>query len=128
MYLEEEYLSLAGHEIIAKAFDGEQAVEIFRELTDLPDVIIMDHRMPLKDGLTACKEILNINPDILIIFVSADFAIKDTAIENGAHAFFSKPIDYEILVEEINNLFIPTALTPTPKIIPEHLLNEAKYK
>ena len=107
MYLVEEYLSLAGHEVIAKANDGEQAVEIYRELTDnrLPDVIIMDHRMPLKDGLTACKEILNINPEAIIIFVSADFAIKDKAIENGAHAFFAKPIDYEILVEEINNLF-----------------------
>ena len=106
MYLEEEYLSLAGHEIVAKAYDGEQAVEIFRELTDLPDVIILDHRMPLKDGLAACKEILNINPEAFIIFVSADFAIKDKAIDSGAHAFFAKPIDYEILVEEINNLSI----------------------
>ncbi|MHA1450476.1 MAG: response regulator [Candidatus Hodarchaeales archaeon] len=106
MCIIEEYLMLAGHEIVAKAYDGEQALVVFRKLIHVLDVIIMDHSMPRKNGLAACKEIFDIKPDIIVILVSADFSIKDKAIKSGVHAFFTKPVNYDILLAEINKLYI----------------------
>ena len=37
-----------------------------------PDLIILDYHMPIKNGLDAAKEILEINPKQKIIFISAD--------------------------------------------------------
>ena len=47
----------------------------------------MDHRMPSKDGIEVTEEILSINPNTKIIFVSADYSIRDKALEVGAIDF-----------------------------------------
>ena len=54
----------------------------------------MDHRMPSKDGIEVTEEILSINPNTKIIFVSADYSIRDKALEVGAIDFLEKPIDF----------------------------------
>ncbi|MCK4780158.1 MAG: response regulator, partial [Candidatus Lokiarchaeota archaeon] len=41
----EQFLQLEGHEIVAKAFNGEQALEIYKGFENYPDIILMDHRM-----------------------------------------------------------------------------------
>ena len=83
----EKYLTILGHEIVAKAYNGEEAVKIFQEFRKSPDLILMDHRMPKKDGLTAAKEILRANNESKIIFFSADYSIKDKALALGAKYF-----------------------------------------
>ncbi|MGD9505183.1 MAG: response regulator [Syntrophobacteraceae bacterium] len=59
-------LSDAGHEVVGKAKDGLEAVELYRELR--PDIVTMDITMRGKDGITAAKEILALDPDARIIF------------------------------------------------------------
>lgn len=71
-----QFLVIDGHEVISKAYNGEEAVEIFKKMSIKPDIILMDHRMLVKNGLETTEEILSINPDIKIIFVSADYTIK----------------------------------------------------
>jgi CheY-like chemotaxis protein len=44
------------------------------------DVVILDHKIPKKDGLQAAKEILDINPEQRIIFASA--YVKETLTES----------------------------------------------
>jgi DNA-binding NtrC family response regulator len=61
----------------------------------------MDHRMPSKDGLTVTNEILSINPNCKIIFVSADYTVRDKALEIGAVDFIEKPIDFTSLFKII---------------------------
>ena len=93
----EQFLKLEGHEIVAKAFNGEEALELYKTLQNAPDIILMDHRMPLKNGLEVTKELLTINPNINIVFISADYAIREKAIEAGAIDFLEKPIDFSTL-------------------------------
>ena len=90
-------MKLEGHEIVAKAFNGEEAIDIYKNLQNAPDIILMDHRMPSKDGVEVTEEILSINPNCKIIFVSADYSVRDKALEVGAIDFLEKPIDFNTL-------------------------------
>ena len=93
----EKYLTILGHEIVAKAYNGEEAVKLFHEFRNSPDLILMDHRMPKKDGLTAAKEILSANNNSKIIIFSADYSIKDRALALGAKYFLEKPFQLDRL-------------------------------
>ena len=97
----EQFLKLEGHEIVAKAFNGEEALELYKTFQNAPDIILMDHRMPLKNGLEATKEILAINPSNNIIFISADYTVREKALEAGAIHFLEKPIDFSTLFKII---------------------------
>ncbi len=100
----EKFLTVLGHEIVAKAYNGEEAVKLFREFRNIPDLILMDHRMPKKDGLTATKEILRFNHSSKIIFISADYSIKDRALALGAKYFIEKPFKLDELSKMIEKI------------------------
>lgn len=100
----EKFLTIIGHEIIAKAYNGEEAVKIFHEFQKIPDLILMDHRMPKKDGLTAAREILKINSNSKIIFFSADYSIKNEALALGAKYFLEKPFKLDKLSDIIEKI------------------------
>jgi len=57
--LYEKALSLKGYNVLDSARDGQEAVQMYNAFKDKPDIIIMDHRMPIKNGIKATKEILN---------------------------------------------------------------------
>lgn len=97
-------LNFNDFQIVGKAQNGQEAVSMYQTLTIKPDVIIMDHRMPVKNGLDASKEILQINSNALIIFASADKNIKSSAIAIGATLFLSKPFSCETLVKCLNDV------------------------
>ncbi len=90
----ERILELGGHSVVRKAYNGAQALEQFAKLIPPPDVILMDHRMPVLDGITATKEILKIDAFAKIFFISADDSVRQKAIDSGALEFFLKPITF----------------------------------
>lgn len=100
----DKYLTILGHEIVATAYNGEDAVKIFHEFQTIPDLILMDHRMPKKDGLTAAKEILKANNRSKIIFFSADYSIKEKALALGAKYFLEKPFQLDKLSNIIKKI------------------------
>src|SRR5690242_12768206 len=59
-------LTDAGHEVVGKAKDGNEAVDLYRDAR--PDVVTMDITMRGRDGISAAKEILAIDPKASIIF------------------------------------------------------------
>jgi two-component system chemotaxis response regulator CheY len=59
-------LQEAGHDVVAKAKDGNEAVELYRQIR--PDVVTMDITMRGKDGITAAQEILALDPRATIVF------------------------------------------------------------
>jgi response regulator of citrate/malate metabolism len=61
----------------------------------------MDHRMPVKNGLETTKDILTINPNCNIIFISADYSVIDKALEMGAVDFLKKPVDFNAMIKLI---------------------------
>lgn len=91
-----EMLADAGHEIIAEASNGQEAVNLAEELH--PDLVIMDVKMPVMDGLQAASMIAekDIAPVILLTAYSQqDIVAKAT--EAGVIAYLVKPIREEQL-------------------------------
>lgn len=101
--LYEKALKLNGYNVVGFAKDGEEAVNMYNRFSTKPDVILMDHRMPIKNGIEATKEIFqnssNVKPKI--IFISADRSIKETALSIGVTSFKNKPFSFERLYNNI---------------------------
>lgn len=65
-----------GHEIVAEAANGIEAVEMYRE--HLPDVTIMDVDMPLMTGVEAARMIRDLGGSARIVFCSGGFSKFET--------------------------------------------------
>lgn len=87
--------------IILWARNGLEAVESF--LREKPDLILMDIRMPIMDGIQATEKIRAISPSIPIIAVTAHsfYTEQQQAIRAGCNAVISKPYTLEKLKETI---------------------------
>ena len=98
-------LKLKGFKVIGTANNGENAIHKYNSFIDKPDIILMDYRMPIKNGLETTKEIVKIDKrgKSKVIFVSADKTIKEKALSMGAMSFIKKPFSQEKLVNEINS-------------------------
>lgn len=92
-FLYKEGLSLEGHKIIGTAHDGSKAIEFINKLKKYPDVIILDHRMPIKNGLDTLKEMrqYNIIAKTKILFITADPTVREEASKLGVTSFIQKP-------------------------------------
>lgn len=86
-----EMLTEAGHEIVGEAANGQDAVQLAQELH--PDIVIMDVKMPVMDGLTAAQQITEaeIAPVLLLTAYSQqDIVVRAT--EAGVIAYLVKPV------------------------------------
>ena len=99
----EIFLRSSKFSVIGKAKNGDEAVNSYKLMSRKPDLIIMDNRMPVKNGIEALKEILEIDKQAKIMIVSADRSIEKIAKSVGAVAFMEKPFSMENLLENINN-------------------------
>ena len=104
--LYEIFLKSSKFSVIGKAKNGDEAVNSYKLMSRKPDLIIMDNRMPVKNGIEALKEILEIDKQAKIMIVSADRSIEKIAKSVGAVAFMEKPFSMKTLVENINNAII----------------------
>lgn len=97
-------LSAAGHNIIAEAGNGLEAVKAYQEFN--PDLVTMDITMPSMDGLECVRKILEIDAKAKIIMVSAVNQQNKVfeAIESGAKHYVVKPINDQKLVETVNQV------------------------
>ena len=98
-----DILEANGHKVIEVASDGEEAVRKYKDLKEKPVVIIMDQRMPVKDGVSATQEILRMDPKATIFFGSADLHIEKEALAAGAKGFLLKPFRIEELLAAISD-------------------------
>ncbi|MDO5687197.1 MAG: response regulator [Neisseria sp.] len=91
-------------ELVATATNGVEALEFFK--THRPQVVTMDLTMPEMDGLECIKSIMELDPNVHILVVSAlsDKATGIRALELGAQGFICKPFTDEQLVEALNEL------------------------
>ncbi|MBU5613987.1 sensor histidine kinase [Geomonas azotofigens] len=79
------------------ADNGLQALELYRQRT--PEIVMTDINMPVMDGIRMSREIKTINPEVLIIAVTAhsDTSYLLSAIEIGVHHYVLKPLNYQEL-------------------------------
>lgn len=94
-------LKLKGYDVIGTACDGNEAIDMLRNFSIKPDIILMDHRMPGKNGLEATKEIMEMDGESKVIFASADISVREEAIFLGATSFKTKPFTLEYLCSNI---------------------------
>ncbi len=95
-------LRFAGHEVVAGA-NGEEAVQLAFE--EMPDLILMDVRMPRMTGYDACR-VMKATPslkDIPVVFLSAKGQESEIQIglEAGAEEYLLKPFAPDQLVERV---------------------------
>ncbi|MGZ2368177.1 ATP-binding protein [Ancylomarina sp. YFZ004] len=93
----EELLKSYNHKII-HAKDGREAVEMFKQ-NDKINLILMDIKMPVLNGLDAVKEIRKMNTTVPIIAQTAYVMSEDKqkAIDAGCDDYITKPISQEVL-------------------------------
>ncbi len=103
-----DILQLRGYKVIGTAFDGEEALKKYGAISEKPDVIIMDHRMPIMNGVEATKQIMKMNPKQKVIFVSADVLVEKEARDAGAIEFLPKPFRMDDLIEKMLKLSAPS--------------------
>ncbi|QII49147.1 response regulator [Bacillus paralicheniformis] len=97
--LETEDLQVAG-----EAGNGEEAVLLYQELQ--PDLVIMDITMPVKNGIEALKDMIQLNPKVKVIMCTAmrQKRIVVEAIEAGAKDFIVKPFEETKVIEAIRHV------------------------
>ncbi|MBB5316045.1 response regulator transcription factor [Tunturibacter empetritectus] len=91
--------------IVGVAATGRQAIEMFAQY--LPDILLLDLRLPDQSGIKVMRKILADRPDAKIIFLSSsqgDASIFD-AISNGASGYLVKGIDGATLGEGIRRVW-----------------------
>jgi two-component system chemotaxis response regulator CheY len=95
-------LSGGGHEIVGEAGNGAEAVQRYQELR--PDVTTLDITMPEKDGLTALKEIIAVDPGARVVMCSA-LGQESKVLESiklGAKDFVVKPFQADRVLSAID--------------------------
>lgn len=95
--------SFPGIEVVGEAVDGADAVALVRRMR--PDVLLMDIRMPRKDGIEACRELAG-DPDTadVAVLILTTFDIDEyvyDALAAGASGFLLKDVDPDDLAQAI---------------------------
>ena len=72
-----------GHNPEFVAGNGKEIVDAIASGVINPDLIIMDYRMPIMNGLMAAELIRNTNPKARMLIASADDSIKQSVISRG---------------------------------------------
>ena len=82
-----------GFEVVAATTEATKVLPLVANL--LPEVVVLDVRMPQLDGITCLKRIHAGFPDVVVVMLSAseDPAVIKEAMENGARAFVLKHLD-----------------------------------
>ena len=90
------------------ASNGKIAVDIIRQNPYMYDIIFMDMRMPVLDGIQASIQILDINSDIPIVALSAEQSdeMRERAEKAGLVRFISKPVSEKTLFECVQEFTI----------------------
>ena len=91
-------------EVVGHAGDGEEAERMAKEL--VPDLVIMDVLMPRKDGIEACREIIDALPDANVLMLTASTE-RDAVIEAvaaGATGYVQKLSGTEHLLATVRDV------------------------
>ena len=96
-----EILEEKGYEVIGEAADGFDAVELCK--TKKPELVLMDIKMPLLDGLSAARIMMEEDVDAAIVLLTAysEREFIDSAKDLGVSGYLVKPIDEKSLIPSI---------------------------
>ena len=111
----ENFLLIFGHNVIAKTHNGREAVEIYKNFQNKPDIVLLDYIMPVLNGLDAAKELLAFHPDCNIVIVTAHDGIESIASKIGVKFVLKKPFNYTDLDGVIKKVLTRTISSVSTK-------------
>ena len=92
-------------DVVGQAGDGVEAVRMAAELS--PDLVVMDVMMPRKDGVEACRDIMDSVPETRVVMLTV--ANEETAVLEavaaGATGYLQKETDRERLLSTLRGVF-----------------------
>lgn len=99
-------------EVVGVASDGLEALQLVKER--MPDVVLMDIRMPRMNGVIATQEIKSRYPDVRVLvlttFDDSDYILG--AINNGASGYLLKDTSAAALIDAIKNAYAGDTILP----------------
>jgi len=102
-----ERLEAAGYEVV-EAENGQRALEHFSSAVDL---VLLDLRLPDRDGLSVLEEIQSTRPGAPVILMTA-YGTPETvqkALATGARRVVDKPFDYDGMLQMVTEVLGPEA-------------------
>jgi two-component system, chemotaxis family, chemotaxis protein CheY len=99
----EEYLRLKGINVLAKGYNGLEAVQLYQKFR--PDYVLLDMLMPIYDGFYGLRKIQEFDSKAKVIVLSASVSEdeKEKLIELGVTAIFQKPYEIDSLVARLES-------------------------
>jgi len=98
-------LELQGYEVLA-ARDGEEALRVALQVA--PDVVITDYDMPKLDGAGLARQLRALSHPVgsipILVLTALNQSMITQAMEAGANAYVSKPVDFYTLEQTLNGL------------------------
>ena len=91
-------------EVVGEASNAKESIEMTAEI--LPDIVLMDIRLPGMSGIEACEEITQKNKEIKVVMLTsyAEDEMLFAAIRAGASGYLLKQISSEDLIRSLNSV------------------------
>ena len=93
-----EMLTESGYQVVAQAINGKEAITLATE--HKPDLIILDVKMPILDGISAAEQLINICP-VLMLTAFSQKELVERARDSGVMAYVVKPFTINDLLPAI---------------------------
>jgi two-component system chemotaxis response regulator CheY len=96
-------LTSVGFDVADTAVDGEQGVALYKALHPNVDLVTLDIKMPVLDGITALEKILEFDKQAKVIMISGvdDGDVVKKCLQMGAKSYIVKPLDKSKVLERI---------------------------
>ena len=93
-----------GFSNIKEVSNGQAAVDSVKE--SAPDIVFLDIIMPIKDGITATKEIKELSPSTSVVICSSVGTQNHLreAIKSGAKDFIQKPVEMSMVKQVVDHI------------------------
>lgn len=95
-------LQARGHEVVGEASNGLEAIQMVRRTN--PELVLMDLRMPVMDGLEATRLLKAERPDLRIVVLTVSDDERDLveAVKSGAHGYLLKDLEADEFFEAVD--------------------------
>ncbi len=93
-----EMLTESGYEVVGQGVNGQEAIDLTN--THKPDLVILDVKMPVLDGISAAEKIINLCP-VLMLTAFSQRELVERARDTGVMAYVVKPFTINELLPAI---------------------------
>lgn len=124
VWLTSRLLKEAGYQVL-EAYNGEESLNRF--LRETPDLVVMDYRLPGRDGLAVSLQMIRACPGIPIVIISgfAEIRMAIRALKAGVYDYVTKPLDPDDFLFTIKRALEKRALEQEVKALKRMLHSRA---